>query len=105
MHESESEVEQPTTPTASSSDRRRSKVPPSRRYKPPELSRSVEVLDKDVAVVSSKKNLDHRSQSELDVWQGAQRQNNELVASAAHGAVISSISQPTQRRGSLGQVS
>merc|ERR1712088_38870 len=69
MHENESEVEQPTTPTASSSDRRSSKVPPSRRYKPPELSKSVEVLDKETSdslKTASKKNLDNRSQSELD---------------------------------------
>ena len=87
------------------SDRRSSKVPPSRRYKPPELSKSVEVLDKETSdslKTASKKNLDNRSQSELDVWQGAQRSE---VASAAHGAVISSISQPTTRRGSLGQMS
>ena len=85
-------------------------MPPSRRYKPPEMSRSAEILDKESAdslKTSSSGNrtrtsLDNRSQSELDVWQGAQRSD---VASAAHGAVISSISQPSTRRGSLGQVS
>merc|ERR1719510_2406088 len=43
------------------------------------------------------------SHSEVDVWQGAHRTSNNSIASAAHGAHISSISHP--RRGSLGQVS
>merc|ERR1711963_1077497 len=43
-----------------------------------------------------------RSNSELNVWQGAQR-GSQSEASAAHGVHLSSISHP--RRGSLGQVS
>merc|ERR1712141_979041 len=44
-----------------------------------------------------------RSNSELNVWQGAQRGCDNNIASAAHGVHLSSISHP--RRGSLGQVS
>ena len=59
--------------------------PPSRRYKPtPNKSKSVEVLD----------------ENQVDVWQGASRQE---IASSTHGVHLSSISSP--RRGSLGQVS
>merc|ERR1719219_2405440 len=49
MHESESEVEPATSSATNFSDRRSNKIPPSRRYKPPELSRSVDVLDKESA--------------------------------------------------------
>ena len=58
--------------------------PPSRRYKPTNKSKSVEVLD----------------ENQVDVWQGASRQE---IASSTHGVHLSSISSP--RRGSLGQVS
>ena len=59
--------------------------PPSRRFRPTaNKSKSVEVLD----------------ENQVDVWQGASRQD---IASSTHGVHLSSISSP--RRGSLGQVS
>ena len=106
MHEvnsSSSAEEASSGPT--SFDKRRSSAngPPSRRYRPPqpanELSKSTEVLDsRSAALVDSH----DRSNSELNVWQGAQR-GSQSEASAAHGVHLSSISHP--RRGSLGQVS
>merc|ERR1711997_895344 len=43
MHESESEVEPAASSATSLSDRKGNKVPPSRRYKPQEMSRSAEI--------------------------------------------------------------
>merc|ERR1719433_43375 len=124
VHSSASSAEEASGPGSSASrigsfDKRRSPAvagggqggPPSRRYRPPppanQLSKSVEVLDRSLDMDSGN-NSGGRSNSELNVWQGANRggsSDNSManIASAAHGVHLSSISHP--RRGSLGQVS
>ena len=124
VHSSASSAEEASGPGNSASrtgsfDKRRSPAvgvggqggPPSRRYRPPppanQLSKSVEVLDRSLDMDSAN-NSGGRSNSELNVWQGANRggsSDNSManMASAAHGVHLSSISHP--RRGSLGQVS